>query len=441
MGWPPKGGPVRREPEVRILILNQCFYPDLAATAQYAADFAEFLAGTGHEVTVLTSRNGYGDRRVRYPARQLWQGVQILRLAAPEWGKSSAAARIATAAGFWIAAAKRLLKLGTFDLTISLTSPPLIGALAALYKRMTGGRLVQWIMDLNPDEAIAAGWLDPQGCLAQILERLLRFALAEADAIIALDPAMRERILLRVDSPSNVHTIPLWARQHILRASTSQREAFRTRHGFADRFVVMYAGNHSPCHPLKTLLEAARLLQYDSRLLFCFAGGGRSYASVREYCSTHGLANVAFIPYQPTDQLGAMLSAADLQVVVLGDRFQGIVHPSKTYNILAVGVPLLYIGPSGPYLDTFASDADTERWLWHARHGEVQYLATLLHQARTSSFRGLPTQQAVADRFTPSKQLPRLAAAMDIPLAPTSLPEPANQELATCLPCSAHSPA
>lgn len=40
---------------MRILILNQAFYPDLAATAQTAADLAAELAARGHQVTARAS--------------------------------------------------------------------------------------------------------------------------------------------------------------------------------------------------------------------------------------------------------------------------------------------------------------------------------------------------------------------------------------------------
>ena len=44
-------------------------------------------------------------------------------------------------------------------------------------------------------------------------------------------------------------------------------------------------------------------------------------------------------------EVAGSLSAADLHVVVMGEAFVGIVHPCKIYNILAVGAPVLYLGP------------------------------------------------------------------------------------------------
>lgn len=39
----------------------------------------------------------------------------------------------------------------------------------------------------------------------------------------------------------------------------------------------MYAGNHSPCHPLDTVVAAAERLRDDPRFIFCFVGGGSEY--------------------------------------------------------------------------------------------------------------------------------------------------------------------
>ena len=108
----------------------------------------------------------------------------------------------------------------------------------------------------------------------------------------------------------------------------------------------MYSGNHSPCHPLDTLLAAAERLKGRGDITFCFVGGGSEHRKVREFASARGLGNVKCLPYQPLGKLSASLSAADMHAVVMGEPFRGIVHPCKVYNILSIGVPLLYVGPA-----------------------------------------------------------------------------------------------
>jgi len=142
---------------MKVLLLNQAFYPDVVATAQVASDLALKLAADGHEVTVVASRRAYDDSQRQFPAAETWNGIRILRIGMLGLGKSARWRRAADFASFFANCTLRSLLLPRADLVIALTSPPLISALGALLTRLKGGKFVFWIMDLNPDEAIAAG--------------------------------------------------------------------------------------------------------------------------------------------------------------------------------------------------------------------------------------------------------------------------------------------
>ena len=60
------------------------------------------------------------------------------------------------------------------------------------------------------------------------------------------------------------------------------RQRFRAAHALTGRFVIMYSGNHSPCHPLDTLLGAARRLADDKDVVFCFIGGGTEWRRIKQ---------------------------------------------------------------------------------------------------------------------------------------------------------------
>jgi putative colanic acid biosynthesis glycosyltransferase WcaI len=336
---------------LKILLLNQCFYPDVVSTAQHLTDLATALTARGHQVTVVTSDRGYDDPAVRFPRRERWKGIEIIRIRSLALGKSSKWRRAFNFGSFLLACSLRLLTLRRFDLVVALTSPPLISFLAALFVKLKGGRLCFWVMDLNPDEAIAAGWLDERSTTASLLQRMLRYSFRAADRTIVLDRFMKERVVAKDVDPALITIIPPWSHDDQVGFSAAGREAFRERHGLSDKFVVMYSGNHSPCHPLDTLLDAARVLKARAEIVFCFVGGGSEQVKVRE----SGLGNVKCLPYQPLNELSSSLSAADLHVVVMGERFVGIVHPCKVYNILSVGAPVLYIGPEPSHVTDIAS--------------------------------------------------------------------------------------
>src|SRR5579862_4175755 len=127
---------------MKILILNQTFYPDVVSTAQHAADLAAALASQGHEVTVLASRRGYDDPKAKFPRRERWKGVEIIRIGSTGLGKSAKWRRAVDFASFIANASLNLLRLGRFDVIVAMTSPPLISFLAALVLPMKAEKLV-----------------------------------------------------------------------------------------------------------------------------------------------------------------------------------------------------------------------------------------------------------------------------------------------------------
>jgi glycosyltransferase involved in cell wall biosynthesis len=369
---------------MKILILNQAFYPDVVSTAQHASDLAKALTQGGHEVTVVCSSRGYDDPRVRFPKREIWNAVDIIRIRSTGFGKTSKWHRATDFSTFMASCALRLWLLPHFDVVVAMTSPPLIAFLSSLAVPSRASHLVFWSMDLNPDEAIAAGWLRQESLTARVLSRMLSHSLRRAGVVIALDRFMKDRIEAKGIEPQKIVVVPPWAHDDHVRFDLVGREEFRKLHKFSDKFVVMYSGNHSPCHPLDTLLEAAERLADRDEIAFCFVGGGSEFKKVQERVQDRRLPNVLCLPYQPFERLSASLSAADLHVVVMGDKYVGIVHPCKVYNVLAVGIPFLYIGPIESHVHDIISQAGSGAYA--AAHGDVDTVtANILRAMRTTA--------------------------------------------------------
>lgn len=182
------------------------------------------------------------------------------------------------------------------------------------------------------------------------------------------------------------------------------REIFRQEHGLGGKFVIMYSGNHSPCHSLESLLEAAWQLRNERDLAFCFVGGGSEFAKVQAFARQRELSNVVCLPYQPLRRLSASLSAADLHAVVMGDPFVGIVHPCKIYNVMALGLPVLYIGPA----ESHVTDLGPAEWLYSARHGDVAGVLNHILKARQKGHLRYVDECSLATNFEPALLLSRL---------------------------------
>lgn len=364
---------------LKILLANQTFHPDVVATAQYLADFAEALAARGHHVTALAARRGYVPPHPVYPARETWRGVDILRVWPYSFRRSARWARVLDALCLNAAFALKLLSLRGFDRIVVLTSPPLVAVGAAAAARLHGSRLAYWTMDINPDEAVAAGWIRPGGPAEMALAAALRFVLRRSDRIVALDRFMKARLEAKGAPAGRIEVVPPWSGAEAAPAGVEGANPFRRAHGLEGRFVVMYSGNHSVCHPLDTLLEAARLLKEDPSVLFLFVGGGERVRDVLGFRERYGLANIRHLPYVPRDELRHSLTAADVHAVVMGEPFVGIVHPSKIYGIFGTGRPFLYIGPEESAIGEMIRKGAAG---WRAAHGDAAACVSAILAAR-----------------------------------------------------------
>ncbi len=395
---------------MKVLFLNRAFHPDVVATARYLDDVALELVRRGHRVRVVCGRRGYDRPSEKYLPHEVWNGIDIIRVGSTGFGKTAKWRRALDFGSFILNCFFRVLTLPRHDVVIALTSPPLISFVGALLTKIRGGRFIYWVMDLNPDEALEAGWLRQGSFAARLLERLSRFSLRHADRIVALDRFMRDRIVAKGIDPARIDVIAPWSQAAVCFDEQGRRR-FRHEHGLEDKFVVMYSGNHSPCHPLDTLLEAARRLDADSRIVFAFIGGGSEFARVQQFARANGLGNVRCLPYQPVERLAGSLSAADLHVVVMGDAFVGTVHPCKIYNILNVGAPALYIGPAPSHIAEVLDGLSAAPTCAQVRHGDAAAVVGHI-QRMAASGRRADAHRRLAACFSQAAVLPRFLAAI-----------------------------
>ena len=402
---------------MKILLLNQCFYPDVVSTAQHLTDLATDLAARGHDVTVIASDRGYDDPTKRFKRRERWNGIDIIRIPSISLGKNGRWRRAFNFASFLLICALRLLALRRFDVVVALTSPPLISFLGALFVKLKGGSFCFWVMDLNPDEAIAAGWLDEKSLASRILRRMLNYSFKVATRTIVLDRFMKERVVGKGFDAARITIVSPWSHDDEVQYSATGREEFRRKHQLTGKFVVMYSGNHSPCHPLDTLLAAAGAVKEQPDIVFCFVGGGSEQTKVREFAAQHNLPNIRCLPYQPLNELSSSLSAADFHVVVMGDKFVGIVHPCKVYNIISIGAPVLYVGPTPSHVTDIASTQQGRFFL--TNHGDLEVVTGAILEASRERANQQPTAS-----YSKHTLLPQLIEVIEAKQGPEVLPVP-----------------
>ncbi|MBZ5639679.1 MAG: glycosyltransferase family 4 protein [Acidobacteriia bacterium] len=328
---------------MHIVLLNQYYAPDDAATAQILADLGVGLARAGHSVSAICSSRSYACPARRYPLSETLDGVRVRRAWSSAFGRRTRIGRALDYATFLAGAAGRLALVERPDVIVSLSTPPLVAGLGAAFARLRRARTLFWVMDVYPDLAFELGALRPGSPIGRLASRVSDWILSASDRVVALDDAMAAR--LRLHSDVKVAVIPNWADGVAIRPLDPETSSLRKAWGWSERFVVLYSGNMGLAHEFGTVLDAAEALRDRSRVLFAFVGGGPRRDEVQEAVRHRGLSNVEFRPYVPRDRLGDSLAAGDVHLVTLREGMAGMLVPSKIYGILAAGRPTLYVGP------------------------------------------------------------------------------------------------
>src|SRR3990167_8793931 len=288
---------------MKILLINEAFHPDAAASAQQLTDLAVQIAEAGVEVTVLTSRRSYAEKGKQYPAREKYRGIEIRRVRSPSLNRAGRKARMIDAMLLNLFFAWKLLWMKRQDKIVAMTSPPLVAWTAMVAAKLKKSEFIYWVMDVNPDQAVAAGWIKKGSLRERISSAGLRQVLAGSRKVIAMDSFMKERLSAKGAGAGKIKILPPWSHDESLETVPHESNPFRSKHGWQSKFIIMYSGNHSICHPLDTLLETARQLKQDPNLLFVFIGGGQRVRDVAEYKKKFGLENILQMPYQKREDL------------------------------------------------------------------------------------------------------------------------------------------
>jgi len=333
---------------MKVLLLNQCFYPDVVATAQHGWDLARRLSRDGHEVTVIASRSVYGSVGATLAPEESIDGVRIHRVAANRFGKASILARAVDFLGFYARAAMAAIALPKQDVAICFTTPPFISLVGIMLGTLRGTRTVYWAMDLYPDVPVACGVMRADSPMTNALEAINRMCMRRAARVVVLGRCMRSLVESKGIADGRIALIRPWAEPGAPARPRGTANRYRQEWGAGERIVVLYSGNFGLGHDFETIVSGIDALRDDPRFLFAMVGGGNRKPEVIDALRAKGITNVVDAPYQPRESLGELLAAADVHLVSLAAGMEGIMVPSKFFGVAAAGRPVVYVGsPEG----------------------------------------------------------------------------------------------
>jgi colanic acid biosynthesis glycosyl transferase WcaI len=397
---------------MRILLINQFFWPDSAATSQLLTDLARSLRADGHEVTAVCS--GRGGYTAAAETSDHVEGVTIRRVKGFAFSRGRIG-RILSYVSFYMAAAVQVFFIPRPDVVVTLTTPPVISVLGSMLKFVRGCRFYIWEMDVYPDVATDLNYFRAGGVIDRIVGLVADTSRKHADGIIALGECMKARLVRRSIPASRIFVSDNWADG---KAITPQ-----ARPGNPEQLVLLYSGNLGLAHDLNTLKGAVQGLKADRRFRFIFSGSGALMNDLKGFQEEHGIESIEFRSFVRRESLSQNLALGDIGLVTQNLRCCGSVVPSKVYGLLAAGRPILFIGPEHA---TPARIVHKFNCGWHVAVGDVRGLMDLLERLANNraevELAGIRARKALDEYFDMPHGLARLTTFLTGRAATGSIP-------------------
>jgi colanic acid biosynthesis glycosyl transferase WcaI len=327
-----------------VWIVSELFYPEVTSTGYFLTRIAEGLA-SDYEVRVLCAQPTYSRRGTRAASSESYLGISIIRVLATALNKDRLILRsinfLTISISIFLSA---LLRFRRGDIVISVTNPPTLPYLMAVAAWVHGARLVVLVHDVYPEIFVRLGILSPGSFLVRVIDKASAVLYNRAEKILVVGRDMAALIVPKLRArPERVIVAPHWGDLAAIVPKPSTTTQLRCKLGLENRFIVQYTGNIGRTHGIEDFVEVASMLLPDPTFSFLMIGSGAKRRWAEEQAASRSLSNLIIMDYVPTEDLADALSSADVAVISLSAGMSGISVPSRMYNVLASGRPILAI--------------------------------------------------------------------------------------------------
>ena len=337
---------------MKILFLTDNFPPERNAPATRVYEHACYWVKWGHEVTVITCAPNFPEGKVFPGYRNRWyrvetvDGIRVVRVKSFITANEGVALRTLDYLSFMGSGFLAGLLQHRPDIVVG-TSPQFFAAVGGW--ALAGVRRLPFVFELRdlwPASIAAVGAMNGSGFL-HLLERLELFLYRRSKAVVSVTESFKKDLVRRGIPAEKIAVVINGV--DLPRYSPRPKDPELTaRHGLEGRFVVGYIGTHGMAHALEKVLDVAERMRTVPDLQFLFVGSGAEKAALVAEVKSRGLPNVLFLPPQPKEMMPRIWSLCDVALVHLKDNpVFGTVIPSKIFEAMGMGLPILIASPKG----------------------------------------------------------------------------------------------
>lgn len=331
---------------MKISLISLNYSPELTGIGKYNGEMCPWLSKQGDNVNVLCAPPYYPEWQINEDYSGAWyavseqNGVQVTRCPLYVPKTPTTLKRLIHLASFATSSSLVLFK-GIFrkpEVVIVVEPTLFVVPSVLLFCRVTGAKSVLHIQDYEVDAMFGLGMGGkPSGLLSRFAFGVERWLMSKFDAVSTISLSMIGKAHEKGVSDDQLIFFPNWSNTDFVNPDVDG-SALRDSWGVKEsEKVVLYAGNIGAKQGLELVIDAAKRYILRTDVKFFVVGAGAYVEQLKALSDDAGLTNIEFKPLQAWEDVPAMLSMADVHLVVQRKGAADSVLPSKLTNILSAG--------------------------------------------------------------------------------------------------------
>jgi len=329
----------------RLWIVTELYYPELTSTGYYLTKIAEGLADI-IDVKVICAQPNYLYKGITAPMNEVRNGVEIFRVYSTRLNKNIIPFKLInmTTLSFSVFFKSIFRGFTAGDRVLVVTTPPALPFIVAVATLFRGASYTLLIHDNYPEVLVATEKVSSDSILVKLMNFSNRWLYKHAARIIVVGRDMKELLERKTAGLDvTIDFIPNWAELEIVEPRPKEENQLLKSLNLTDKFVFLYAGNMGYPNDLESLVQCISEMREDDRFHFLFLGTGAKRRWLELQIEKLKLKNVSLLDPRPRHEQIEFLNACDVAIVSLVKGMRGVSVPSRIYNLLAAGKPILAI--------------------------------------------------------------------------------------------------
>lgn len=332
------------ENKKKIWIVSEVFYPDETSSGYYLTEIAIHLSKY-QEINVICGSSSYEKQsNIVSNKKNLPENINVFRVKTLPFNKNKLVSRVFGLLHLTFSFAfKLLLKVNKNDDVLLVTNPAFLVPIIAIFAKIKHFKLRVLVHDVFPENLVPVNLINQHGWAYKLIKKVFNKAYSSSYQIIVCGRDMKVLFEEKIgkSEKDKIVVIENWADIDTIFPVKNQNREIYQNDKLNDKMIFQFAGNIGRLQGLEEFIDIIKKC-VNPDLHFVFIGEGALKNFLKE--KAVGMSNVTFMPSFNRNQQDIFLNACDVGIVSLYDSMLGLGVPSKSYNIIAAGKPILFLG-------------------------------------------------------------------------------------------------